>query len=340
MKDDVRRSRTAFVWVGVIVPLAIILITTVIVATWLPELPDPIAIHWGSEGVDGYGPKWMAIVLPLGVGGGLVAFMTLIGVSGHRMPQSSTKSQVQPWGSTSRFLGGMNLGLALLFAFISLVMTGVQRGITDAAQAPDIAGAVWIAFGLLVVGAAVGWFLQPRSPEPTGDAGAAGEDIELGETERAAWFGTAAMARPGIITLIVAVLLLIITTAWVFGADPGTGWIMATVTLLVVLLVVVTLVFRVRVNAEGLRVRSIAGWPRWNIPAADISDVRVVSVNPMGEFGGWGLRIAVDGRMGIVLRTGEGLQVTRHSGRRFVITIDDAATAASVLNSAAKGAQS
>ena len=35
--------------------------------SWLPDLPDPVAIHWGSEGADGYGSAWTLILIPLGI---------------------------------------------------------------------------------------------------------------------------------------------------------------------------------------------------------------------------------------------------------------------------------
>lgn len=148
------------------------------------------------------------------------------------------------------------------------------------------------------------------------------------------------MSRVGVIVLALAVLFLIGTTVWVMLLGSPSWWISALVTVLVIALIAMTLVFRVRANASGLRVRSIVGWPQWSIPASEITDVQVVHVNPMGDFGGWGVRFAVDGRMGVVLRTGEALQVTRTTGRVFVITLDDAGTAASVLLTAIKESNS
>jgi len=77
------------------------------------------------------------------------------------------------------------------------------------------------------------------------------------------------------------------------------------------------------------------GWPRIEIPAAEIASVRAVRVDPFAEFGGWGYRFGVDGRRGVVLRAGDALEVARTNGRVFVVTVDDAATAASVLALAA-----
>ncbi|MBD3752872.1 MAG: hypothetical protein IE935_10685 [Micrococcales bacterium] len=43
------------------------------------------------------------------------------------------------------------------------------------------------------------------------------------------------------------------------------------------------------------------------------------------------MRFAIDGRRGVVLRRGEALEVTRRSGRVFVVTVDDASTASALL---------
>ncbi len=48
--------------------------------------------------------------------------------------------------------------------------------------------------------------------------------------------------------------------------------------------------------------------------------------------------MGIDGRFGIVLRTGEGIEATREDDRVMVVTIDDAATAAAVLSAAAPAA--
>ena len=335
----VRRARAAFIWVGVIVPLALLVAATAIIAIWIPELPDPVAIHWSAEGADGYAPPGAYLAMTLGLGGGMIALLAAIALLSHRLPQSS---RTQPpagaaarWSQTARFLGGVNLGLAGMFAVLMVAAVYTQRGLDDAADAPDITGWAFSGIAIAVALAIAGWFLQPKTTPPAKDEQSVTAPMKLAPGEQAAWFATAAMGRPGIALLLSAVVLLVATTIWVFALDGGgTGWIMAAVTMAVILLIVTTLVFRVRVSRAGLLVRSVAGWPRWKIGADQISAVGVVEVNPIGEFGGWGLRIAVDGRMGVVLRTGEALQVTRRNGRVFVVTVDDAATAAAVLTAA------
>jgi hypothetical protein len=56
----------------------------------------------------------------------------------------------------------------------------------------------------------------------------------------------------------------------------------------------------------------------------------VVSVAPLGDYGGLGLRHR-RGVTAVATRGGEALEVTRADGRRLVLTVDDAATAAGVL---------
>ena len=71
--------------------------------------------------------------------------------------------------------------------------------------------------------------------------------------------------------------------------------------------------------------------PHKHIPLSDIRAVKVVDVHPTRDFGGWGWRWAGDGRSGIVLQVGPGIEVTQSSGRRFIVTVDDATTGAGVL---------
>lgn len=331
MNADALRSRTAFLWVGVIAPLAMLVLAAAVIIAWMPELPDPIAIHWGSDGVDGSAPKWAYIPLILGIGAGVIALDAALALFAHRLPQSSTKPAVEPWSATARFLGAVNLGLAAMIAFIAVIGAGLQRGLSNAVDAPDIGG--WAAVGFVLLGAlaVLGWFLQPAPPVPAADQGAPAGSIPLATSERAAWFGTAAMARSGVIVLIVSlVLLAVMTVFWVARGEDG-WWILALVTILIAVFIGTMSVFRVRVNSEGLRARSLLGWPSNRIRLDRIDDVEVVQLDPFREFGGWGWRLSTDGRRGIVLRAGEALQVTETCGRVFVVTVDGASEAAAVL---------
>ncbi|QTV79896.1 EbsA family protein [Microbacterium sp. NIBRBAC000506063] len=144
---------------------------------------------------------------------------------------------------------------------------GIQRGLDDAADAASITP--WALGGLaLLVGVTVlGWFLQPKAAGVPRETAVDAIPLALRDGERAVWVGTAAMARSGMIVLGVSLFVLALATVFSFAAGGEAGWITAIVLILVAVLVATMLVFRVRITADGLLVRSAVGWPRTRIPA-------------------------------------------------------------------------
>ena len=59
------------------------------------------------------------------------------------------------------------------------------------------------------------------------------------------------------------------------------------------------------------------------------------SVDPFADFGGWGYRVRPGSRTGFVVRKGEALEVERGDGTAWVVTVDDAAEGAALLNTLA-----
>ncbi|HWV50232.1 MAG TPA: DUF1648 domain-containing protein [Microbacterium sp.] len=335
MNDDARRSRTAFVLVGLIAPLVLLLLSAAVIVAWMPDLPDPIAIHWGADGVDGFGPKWSYIPLTLGIGAAVVLFDAALALFAHRLPQSGAAPTVGPWSATSRFLGAINLGIAALMSTLAIAGAAMQRGLSDAADTPDITGWMIIGFVLAAGFTVLGWFLQPKPPLSAVESGEPAGGMSLATSERAAWFGTVAMHRVGAIVITGLCAVYLSVTVFAVARAPHDGWTAASILLVmsVVLLVAIGcgIAFRVSVTAGGLRVRSFLGWPDTRIPVDDITRIDVVRIDPLTEFGGWGWRFGTDGRRGVVLRSGEALQVTRSNGRVFVVTIDRAHQAAALL---------
>lgn len=333
MTSEIRRARAAFLWVGLILPLVLLVLSAVLVMAWLPQLPDPVAIHWGTDGVDGFGPRWMAL-LPPAIGIVLVALIGVSSLFAHRLPQRGAvvvdDDGVPRWSSTARFLGAMDLATGVLMAVLSVAATAIQRGIADAADAPDIGPWVLLAFAAAVLAGVVGWFAQPRIDAPAPRAAGA-DETPIAPSERAAWFGSVSIALAGRVVLGTGVLLVLGSMVLMFATGNGSGWLLLGLAVLLLVLVSCGLAFRVRVGADGLQVRSFLGWPNTRIPLADIDRVEVTTIDPFAEFGGWGWRIATDGRRGVVLRRGEALQITRRSGRVFVVTVTGAAEAAAVL---------
>ncbi len=56
------------------------------------------------------------------------------------------------------------------------------------------------------------------------------------------------------------------------------------------------------------------------------------TVDPLAQLGGWGVRYGRAGTVGFVGRKGEALAVERTGGRPLVVTVDDVARAAALLN--------
>ncbi|WP_029144589.1 DUF1648 domain-containing protein [Microbacterium luticocti] len=327
MSAAVRRARRAFVWVGVVLPAAITLVSSVVIAMWLPQLPDPAATHWSGNGPDGFGPAWTFLVVGAGVPAAMIVLSTVVVAVAHRSGRTGP-----PWSQTARLLGATTLGLSAMMAVMMLSAVGVQRGLTDAAEAPEDGGWVLVGFAAMAAAGVAGWFLQPAVPPQ--DAARPGESapLELAPDERAVWTAVATTGLAGRIVLAVVVLIPLVTAVLMWVGGESAWWITAVIGVVLLGLLATMLTFRVRASRQGLRVRSAAGWPRFEVPLDDIVAVRTVSVHPFAEFGGWGLRYGMDGRFGVVLRTGDGIEVDRRDGRRFVVTVDDAGTGAALLN--------
>jgi hypothetical protein len=93
--------------------------------------------------------------------------------------------------------------------------------------------------------------------------------------------------------------------------------------------------FRVRVDVEGLHATAV-GRRIVHVPIVEVARAEVVDLDPFWEFGGWGLRVDVAGRVGIVTRKGPALRVVRGDGSEVLITIDEAQVAAATLNTLAE----
>jgi hypothetical protein len=322
---DVRSARRRYFLVAVIAPIVLTAIAVVLMLVWLPEVPATVATHWsGDGGPDGFAPAWTVplVVAALGLGlAALFAVMVLI------------PSRDGEWGPTMRLLGATALGTTALLAVGITWSFGMQRGLDAAYDAPSVLWPLVVGTGAGLVAGVVGWFAQPNvlSSGGSGSTTQAVDKLELVPGERAVWVRTTTMSKVAMLGLTAGVAALAIGTIALGVTGSPVWWVMAATTLVVLTLACATFVFRVRVDRAGLTVRSPLGVPRFRIPVSDIADARVTTVRPTAEFGGWGLRLGLDGRFGVVLHSGEALQVARHDGRAFVVTVDDAATAAALL---------
>jgi hypothetical protein len=327
-------ARRRLLQVGLIAPIVLTLLAVVVQLAVLPALPDPVAIHWGSDGQpDGFGPRWSFPLLTLVIGVGVPALTV-----GAGLGASSVDPRARAAGSNMRFLGAVSLGTSAFFGTLSTGLVLAQGGLEDAVAAPS----VWVpgVAGLVAAAIAgvVGWFAQPKPPL-AGAPSEPAEPLPLAADERAVWMRSGTMSPVAAALLIAAAALLVAWGVWLVATQAdASAWIVFGVGLAVSMVVATGVAYRVIVDDSGLRVRGALGLPRFHVPLADVQAAETVVVNPPAEFGGWGWRWA-PGRFGVVLRAGEALQVVKADGRRFVVTIDDAATGAALLQSLALRAQ-
>jgi hypothetical protein len=91
---------------------------------------------------------------------------------------------------------------------------------------------------------------------------------------------------------------------------------------------------RVLADSRGVQLAfGPMGWPKKFIPLAKIRQAREIDVIPMA-YGGWGYRgfMRLRGRVAIVLRGGEGLELGLEGNRRLIITVDRAEEGAGLIN--------
>ncbi|GAA2909958.1 DUF1648 domain-containing protein [Streptomyces thioluteus] len=280
------------------------------------RLPEHIAAHFTGSGADDYSSRGSFLATSLGVLGGLGALCC--GLSALR-------------GTPAQQRALTVLGCAVA-GILGYGLTAVLLVNADAADVTAVRLPWWqllTAVGVGAVTGAAGWLLSGRARPETDRRGPAGpvEQLTLSDGESAAWtqaVGSRVLPLVGLGTLVLAVVL---------GLTDGP---LPAVVLLVVGVPLTALTkARVTVDRRGVTIASSAvPRPRLTIPLERVVDASRREVNAVQDFGGWGYR-AASGASGVILRSGEALSVRLTSGSEFVVTVDDAATAAALLNTLA-----
>jgi hypothetical protein len=314
-------QRTRMIVVGVIVPLLIAAAAVIVMLLALPTLPDPVAIHWGASGVpDSFGtPVGMLLLVP----GSVLAYSVLAFAVSRS--ESTTVNQ--------RVLLAVAPFLATLLGVIGAGGLVVQRGLADAHDSPSILPVVGIGFGAALLTGVAAWFVLPApgTPSPLDAADA----LDLGPEERATWIRRLEPARwLGVLLVVVGALVLAGTGAalWAAGSTAAVVSFLL-VAVVVVVLAVASLFWTVRIDARGVVARSVLGFPRFTVPVDEVEAAASVPAHATTGFGGWGLRWGGPGRVGIILSSGEALEVRKKNGGALVVTTGDSERAAALLNS-------
>lgn len=307
-----RAALTAAIWV----PLAIVVAAEVVIigvgATGSPRL----IVHWGA-GPDRTGPWWTYAVLVATIGFPVIAFI------GFFIARATRMAGMNAW------MPAIAIGLTVFHALGMGVGSVVFNASRLAPVLPLGGGAV-----LAVAAALLTWWLLPR--EAAARIGIEPADrLPIRPGEVAGWTGKAELPF-WLVSFIAAVAAtLIVLGVLLLFTVGGKVWPIFLSPLLLLLVLLVTAQFVVIAGPRGFIVRSALGWPRLSVPVASLAKAGVVQIDPMADFGGWGIRWVIGpnhkGRWGIVTHRGPGLEVVRRDGRSIVVTVDDPGTAAAVL---------
>jgi hypothetical protein len=303
--------------------LLVLVIGAAVAWSWRGELPDPVASHWGADGQpDGFSSLNTALAVLLGVGGLSVLFLG--GVT-WALGKSA---------ATLRMMAAATVWLSLFMAIVVVGSLSIQRGLSDAREVGSINGVLLVAILAPIVPAILAAVAVPGDPRQptTAPVPADAPRVKLVDGERAVWINRVG-GRLALYLAVPIALTGVALAVW-FRIWPA---LVVDVVVIVVLLTFTT--FVVRVDHTGLTVRSAVGWPRYRVPLDEVVRAGVTQVSPLKDFGGWGWRVGRDGRLGVVLRRGEALLVERTGGRAVVITVDEAAKAAGLLNALADRAR-
>ena len=286
------------------------------------DLPARVASHFGISGrADGsMTPQQLLLVVGVLMVLGLGACMAVALIRRRLQPMVATGASF-----IGAFIGAMAAGI---LATTAIGQRGLERW-QEATLSPW-ALILWIGGGV-VVGAAAARIASslPTASDPGTDTMPPAMDLAPGE--RAFWASSLSAGWPlllGLVTLLVALGLTLITEMWI-GV------------VLLLPAIAITTFSRIRVTADrsGLSVRyGFLGWPRTSVPLRRIATARAMDIRPT-DWGGWGYRgsLTLMRRAAVVLRAGPGIRLDLHDGKVFVVTIDDPDIPAQLLNAEASG---
>jgi hypothetical protein len=316
-------SKAVRVLAGVVVPLVLVAATLVPLVVFGDRLPEPVATHWALDGTpDGSTSQGALLVLFAAMVGLPAALM--VAVARRRDPR---RFEVAVPLATGGFVAALMAGVSLSVVVANLDVDDWTAATSVGWMLPAVlAFAVAVAVGLGAVG---------RRMEIDDEAPASLPSAGLAPGVRAVWVGSArsTWGLPFTLGFFVTGIALMV---WVHLA---LGFFTAVVGFVGLAFTSV----QVTVDHKGLRIRFGAlSWPVMAVgyerivSASVIEDLRPVS------WGGWGYRgsLKVFGRAAVVLRRGPALQVELRGDKVLVVTVDDAVTAAGVLNDLSRGRSS
>ncbi|MEV5510196.1 DUF1648 domain-containing protein [Streptomyces orinoci] len=281
-------------------------------------LPDRLATHFSGSGhADGFSS---AGSLP-------VVALTLLLVAGLLFGVWAYAIEVTPKGWRGQLVFAYVLAAFLGYVHISVVL--VNSGHENSAD--QVSLSLWElpkALGAAALAAALGLLLAtlvaPAQRKAAAPA-APGPRLDLGRDESAVWtrtVGSPVLRLTGFAETVAGLAL----------CAAGLPFAGVSLVLVGALSAVGGSGARITVDRHGLT--AVPAWlpfPRLHIPLERITSAASRRVRLLKDIGGWGYRVR-PGQSALAMRSGDALVATLSTGSEFLITVDDAATAARLLN--------
>jgi hypothetical protein len=305
--------------VTLIAPLILVGIALAVSFPLAAQLPARVVVHWDLAGrPNGYGSPFQ---FPIGLAS---VCLPLIAIFGGAVVLISHRGPLTPLAKL----------LAVTSIWVTVIVSVTFLGsLLDENAGADIGAMLGLGLAAATIVAAGAWFVLPAGVRGVGGSvRPAVIPVTLAQGERASWIRTASLSA-GMIWVIVGICVVIAAVTIVSTiATNGQYWWLSFVPVVVLLIALSNFAWTVRVDARGFRIRSVLGFPVVHVPLDQVTSADVIDVQAIAQYGGWGIRFALNGRIGVIVRSGEALEVHRRKGLDIVVTVDDATSAAALLN--------
>ena len=284
------------------------------------RLPEPIAVHWSRDFQPNGSRAQRSALTPPAVIIASTLLLSLIGASGAYVAGRAGRLAIVTFGS----------GLAAA-TNATIVMRNLDKAVWSDAdpQTPALLALQFgVPFALAALGYAIAWrtwrdVLPPATPR--------GPALSLADGARAYWTGSA--SNRWLLGIGAFLLSLALAMPTLF---PNVPLLPAGIALLATTTVVLELfsLLRVTVDARGVVVR----YGHLGLVTQLVTLDRIVGAHPFEldplAHGGWGYRggLHLFGKASIVVRSGPAVRLDLRGGKQLFITVDDATTAARLLN--------
>ena len=317
-------------------PAALLAAIVAVPAALWSRLPARVADHWTLTGTaDGTAPRLLPIVLsgPIALLGAALVWLawsrarSVGSRSGHPGAPRAARGAAGRPGRAMGLAGLIATGLfltAISAASVIMVVVANLGGESPRSTSVGVGGLLGLVGGPALLTAGASYVLRGYGGLGAADGGAPRSTIGLRAGERAVWAGRARArwAPPGGLLLV---------TAGAVVAALTTQRPVAVVLLVVGVFLLGFSSVRVTVAARGVTVGyGPLGLRLTRIPLRQIAMAEAVD-RPAFGFGYRG-SLLVLGTAAVVLRPGPALLLSLRDGKTFLVTVDDAATGAALLN--------